>query len=137
VLPNPTDIHAADNNATVNPGDDDTFGRVVTMESDSFNARVYVAVTDAKRKARAFVESGDFEGLECPAILGPEILDIIEAADVLRAKLDDHDLCEYLTDEQRKVARRVLAGVEMVRGDMLALTRDGDLPEDGTRAVIG
>lgn len=117
-------------------GSGTTFGRVVTMNSGRFAARVYVAVTEAKRKARAFAESGDFEDCQCPAILGPEILDIIEAVDVLRAKLDDQDLCEYITDENQKVARRFLAGVEMVRGEILTLTREGDLPEDGVREVL-
>lgn len=116
---------------------DSEFGRVVTMDSNQFSDRVRQIVDVSLSISRKAVRSGRFESCECPAILGPVVIDILTAVDVMRAKLDDHELVEYLTDDEQQIARSLISRIERIRGDLITLTRSGECPEDGVRVVIG
>ena len=110
------------------------FGQVITMDARRFAERVFRNAAASIAQAKSVLDQ--YEDCECPAILGPEVLDILEACDVMRAKLDDHELAECLTASESRDARNFLAIVERVRGDLLTLTRSGDFPEDWVVVVI-
>lgn len=110
------------------------FGQVITMDPMKFAERVFRSAAAAKAHAKSILDR--YEECECPAILGPEVLDILEACDVMRAKVDDPELAECLTATESRCARGFLAIVERMRGDLLTLTRSGDFPEDGVVVVI-
>lgn len=142
-MSNPTDAHQrchkcylfvcrCGSDTTDTPDND--FGQVITMNPQRFAERVLRRAATSKAHAKSVLDQ--YEDCWCPAILGPEVLDILEACDVLRAKVDDPELAECLTATESRCARGFLAIVERVRGDLLTLTRSGDFPEDGVVVVI-
>ncbi len=113
---------------------DTDFGQVITMDARRFAERVFRNAAASIAQAKSVLDQ--YEDCWCPAILGPEVLDILEACDVLRAKVDDPELAECLTATESRCARGFLAIVERMRGDLLTLTRSGDFPEDGVVVVL-
>lgn len=93
---------------------DDGFGRVITMDPQRFAERVFRSAASSIAHAKSVLDQ--YEDCWCPAILGPEVLDILAACDVLRAKLDDPELDECLTATESRCARGFLAVVERMRG---------------------
>jgi hypothetical protein len=63
------------------------FGQVITMDARRFAERVFRNAAASIAQAKSVLDQ--YEDCWCPAILGPEVLDILEACDVLRAKVDD------------------------------------------------
>lgn len=120
--------------AETNDTPDTDFGQVITMDARRFAERVFRKTASSIAHVKNNLDS--YENYWCPAILGPEVLDILEACDVMRAKLDDPELAECLSATESRDARNFLTIVERVRGDLLTLTRSGDFPEDGVVVVL-